>query len=144
MQSSHGTHWQPGPSRPGRLKLETLLCETPHHGRRGSVAGSAQDVQHQPDYRIYADIRLFSHVNLKSFRKQTAWTTPEIIYVCGYRLIYGSIAFDFLYGKENEIHAMLYCVYTSLYSVQISICSYILIQDFISIDETCISGYIHI
>ena len=48
----------------------------------------------------------------------------EIIYVCVYRLIYCSIAMDFSYGKENEKNAMLYWVYTWLYSVQISIYRY--------------------
>jgi hypothetical protein len=38
-----------GQSRPGRLKLETPLCETPHNGWRGVAAGSAQDVRHQPE-----------------------------------------------------------------------------------------------
>jgi hypothetical protein len=60
----------------------------------------------------------------------------EIIYVRVYRLIYGSIALDFSYGKENEKNAILYWVYTGLYSIQI--------HDFISIDETCTSGYIPI
>ncbi len=45
----------------------------------------------------------------------------EILHVCVYRLIYGSIALDISYGKENEKNAMLYWVYTGLYSVQISI-----------------------
>ncbi len=48
----------------------------------------------------------------------------EIIHVCVYRLIYGSIALDFSYGKENEKNAILYWVYTGLYSVQISIYRY--------------------
>ncbi len=38
----------------------------------------------------------------------------EIIYVCVWWLIYGSIALDFSYGKENEINAILYWVYTGL------------------------------
>ena len=82
----------------------------------------------------------------------------EIIYVCVYRLIYGSIALDFSYGKENEKNAMLYWVYTGLYSVQISIYRYTTlypsmkpeylgiyayeqVQDRIYAYERCISAY---
>ena len=82
----------------------------------------------------------------------------EIIYVCVYQLIYGSIAMDFLYGKENEKNAMLYWVYTGLYSVQISIYRYTTlypsmkpvylgiyayeqVQDRIYAHERCVSAY---
>jgi hypothetical protein len=68
----------------------------------------------------YADIRLFSHLNLKSLRKLNTSRKPRNNLVCVYRLIFGSIVFDFSHGKENEINAMLYCVYTKMYSVQIS------------------------
>jgi hypothetical protein len=48
---------------------------------------------------------LISHVYLKSLRKLTTSRKPRNNLVW---LIYGSIAFDFSYGKENEINAMLY------------------------------------
>ena len=82
----------------------------------------------------------------------------EIIYVCVYPLIYCSFAMDFSYGKENEKNAMLYWVYTGLYSVQISIYRYTTlypsmkpvylgiyayeqVQDRIYAYERCISAY---
>ena len=82
----------------------------------------------------------------------------EIIYVCVYQLIYCSFAMDFSYGKENEKNAMLYWVYTGLYSVQISIYRYTTlypsmkpvylgiyayeqVQDRIYAHERCISAY---
>ena len=82
----------------------------------------------------------------------------EIIYVCVYQLIYCSFAMDFSYGKENEKNAMLYWVYTGLYSVQISIYRYTTlypsmkpvylgiyayeqVQDRIYAHERCIAAY---
>ncbi len=103
---------------------------------------------------MFPDIMSFSQVYLKSLEKLTTARRPRNRLVCVYRRINGSIAFDFWYGKENEINVMLYRVYTGLYSVQISIYSYktvytrmsayILIQDCIYAYEHCISGYIRI
>ncbi len=118
-------------------------------------------------FEINEDILRYATVHTLIYRDACFWTPLEnwlpgqpleIIYVCVHRLIYGSIALDFSYGKENEINAMLYWVYTDLYSVQISIYRYTTlnpsmkpvylgiyvyeqVQDRIYAYERCISAY---